>query len=66
MQKNVREAIDPGLKTGNYLPSILALRKAIETKFALSDQLFGVKREAPPASTAPQAGGAIPVIAIFA
>lgn len=32
VQKNVREAIDPGLKTGNYLPSILALRKAIEQK----------------------------------
>lgn len=32
VQKNVREAIDPGLKTGNYLPSILALRKAIEAK----------------------------------
>lgn len=32
VQKNVREAIDPGLKTGNYLPSILALRKAVEAQ----------------------------------
>ena len=30
VQKNNRGMIDPALKTGNYLPSILALRQAIE------------------------------------
>ncbi len=29
IQKNNRGMIDPGLKTGNYLPSILALRQAV-------------------------------------
>jgi branched-chain amino acid aminotransferase len=32
VQKSVRGMLDPGLKTGNYLPSIMALRAAIQKR----------------------------------